>query len=65
MRLPVVAFPFTNSAHAAHPAFTENVDKLTSWGVRVIGGPENYPLHGPGTAKHFPWQLTLELLRDS
>lgn len=69
LRLPVVALPFTNRAHAAHPAFAENVDKLTSWGVRVIGEPDSYPLHEPGTGnqhvERFPWHLTLEALRAS
>ncbi len=31
-RLPVVTLPFTNRAHAAHPAFEENIQKLRSWG---------------------------------
>jgi flavoprotein len=30
--LPLVALPFSNYAHAAHPAFIENVGKLRSWG---------------------------------
>jgi phosphopantothenoylcysteine decarboxylase len=65
-KLPVVALPFTNSAHAAHPAFGENIEKLRSWGVQVLYGPEVYPLHAPGTGSRylelFPWHLTLEAL---
>lgn len=65
-KLPVVALPFTNYAHAAHPAFGENIEKLRSWGVQVLYGPEVYPLHAPGTgSRHldiFPWHLTLEAL---
>ena len=38
-RLPIVALPSTNQAHAAHPAFTENIGKLRSWGVSVLFGP--------------------------
>jgi hypothetical protein len=63
-RLPIVALPFTNYAQAAHPAFEENIEKLRSWGVRVLYGPEVYPLHAPGTGgQHldiFPWHLALE-----
>jgi phosphopantothenoylcysteine synthetase/decarboxylase len=63
-RLPAVALPFTNYAHAAHPAFEENIKKLRSWGVRVLFGPDVYPLHAPGTGSQhldiFPWGLTLE-----
>lgn len=62
--LPVVAMPFTNYAQAAHPAFEENINKLRSWGVNILYGPEIYPLHAPGTGgehvHEFPWDLTLE-----
>lgn len=63
-KLPVVALPFTNKAHAAHPAFVENVDRLRSWGVTVLLGDDVYPLHEPGTGSSFlhlyPWEKTLE-----
>jgi phosphopantothenoylcysteine synthetase/decarboxylase len=64
--LPTVALPFTNRAHAAHPAFIENVGRLRSWGVTVLFGPDVYPLHEPGTgSKHlhqYPWAMTLTAL---
>jgi phosphopantothenoylcysteine synthetase/decarboxylase len=64
LKLPTVALPFTNRAHAAHPAFVENVAKLRSWGVTVLFGPEVYELHEPGTGSQFldryPWHLTVE-----
>ena len=67
-RLPIVALPFTNYAHAAHPAFEENISKLRSWGVRVLYGSDVYPLHAPGTGSQhldiFPWKLALESLRQ-
>lgn len=67
-KLPVVALPFTNSAHAAHPAFGGNIEKLRSWGVRVLYGDEVYPLHEPGTGSRyldiFPWELTLDSLNE-
>ena len=65
-KIPAVALPFTNYAHAAHPAFAENVEKLRSWGVRVLLGPDVYPLHAPGTGSQhldrYPWHLTLDTL---
>jgi phosphopantothenoylcysteine synthetase/decarboxylase len=65
-KLPVVVLPFTNNAHAAHPAFGESIEKLRSWGVQVLYGPDVYPLHEPGTGSRyldkFPWHLTLEAL---
>lgn len=65
-RLPIVALPFTNHAHAAHPMFAEHIEKLRSWGVTVLFGPDVYPLHEPGTgSRHlhlFPWEKTLDNL---
>jgi phosphopantothenoylcysteine synthetase/decarboxylase len=65
-KLPTVAMPFTNYAHAAHPAFGESIAKLRSWGVKVLYGPDVYPLHAPGTGSQyldrFPWHLTLDSL---
>lgn len=64
--LPTVALPFTNRAHAAHPAFMENIGRLRSWGVTVLLGPDVYPLHEPGTGSNhlhlFPWVMTLTAL---
>jgi phosphopantothenoylcysteine synthetase/decarboxylase len=61
---PTVAMPFTNRAHAAHPAFIENVARLRSWGVVVLFGPDVYPLHEPGTGSRylhiFPWARAAE-----
>ena len=66
--LPIVAMPFTNTAMAAHPAFGESIVRLRSWGVRVLFGPDVLELHAPGTgerrAGQFPWELTLDALKD-
>jgi hypothetical protein len=57
---PTAAMPFTNRAHAAHPAFVEAITRLRSWGVTVLFGPDVYPLHEPGTGSRylhlFPWE---------
>jgi len=64
--LAIVAMPFTNRAQAAHPAFEPNIERLRSWGVTVLYGPDVYPLHEPGagwgTIARFPWHLTLGAL---
>jgi phosphopantothenoylcysteine synthetase/decarboxylase len=66
--LPLVALPFTNRAHAAHPAFIENVERLRAWGVVVLLGEKVYPLHEPGTGSNYlhlyPWRMTLEALSE-
>jgi phosphopantothenoylcysteine decarboxylase len=67
-RLPIVALPSTNQAHAAHPAFTENIGKLRSWGVSVLFGADVHPLAGPGAGDSdlgtFPWAATLDALQE-
>jgi phosphopantothenoylcysteine synthetase/decarboxylase len=67
--LPLVALPFSNHAHAAHPAFIENVGKLRSWGVTMLFGPDVYPLHDPGTGSKylhlFPWAKTIDAIEHS
>ena len=67
-RLPIVALPSTNQAHAAHPAFAENVGKLRSWGVSVLFGEDVLPLAGPAASDSdvgsFPWSAILDALQD-
>jgi phosphopantothenoylcysteine decarboxylase len=55
LKLPVVAVPWTNAAHAAHPVFAESLARLRSWGVRVLAEP------APGEAgvSDFPWEEAL------
>lgn len=64
--LPIVAMPFTNAAMAAHPAFTESLARLRSWGVTVLFGEEVFPLFPPGTGElhtdGFPWHLAMKAL---
>src|SRR3984957_19227662 len=65
-RLPIVALPSTNQAHAAHPAFAENIGKLRSWGVSVLFGP-GFAGQGEREADgngpdQFPWSTTLDAL---
>lgn len=67
-KLPIVALPFTNRDHAAHPAFGANIANLREWGVKVLFGPEVYPLHAPGTGSEylhlFPWGMTLDAIDE-
>jgi hypothetical protein len=62
-----VAVPVPNSALAKHPVFQESVERLRSWGVRLLFDRERYPLPtpnmGPPAAKLFPWDALLEEIR--
>jgi phosphopantothenoylcysteine synthetase/decarboxylase len=68
--IPIVLLPYTNDAMATYPVFAETIDKLRSWGFRVLFGPDVVDLHAPGagTAEDrqdaFPWHLALEALAD-
>jgi phosphopantothenoylcysteine decarboxylase len=59
-RLPIVAVPWSNPAHAAHPAFAENLAKLRSWGVRVIAA-DGLDTDNPAT---FPWWQAMSALTE-
>lgn len=54
LRLPIVAYPYTNAAHGAHPAFRENIERLRSWGVTM--------LFEPGREGPLPWERVLDAL---
>lgn len=63
---PMVAMPYTNTAMAAHPAFVENLRRLSDWGVQVLFGDDVMtlpaPRRGEGRAAQFPWALALAAL---
>lgn len=60
LEIPVIAVPTPSTALVKHPAFTESVTRLRSWGVTVMLDPERYPLPepnmGPPAAELFPWE---------
>jgi phosphopantothenoylcysteine synthetase/decarboxylase len=62
-KLPIVAVPSTNRAHAGHPALAENIAKLRSWGVTVLLGDLS-ALPEPGAEgddlRPFPWAEAAE-----
>jgi hypothetical protein len=63
---PIIAVPTPNTALAKHPAFTESVIRLRSWGVTLLFDPDQHPLPtpnmGPAAADLFPWeQLATEV----
>ena len=62
--VPIVAVPYSNRLHAAHPAFVANLDRLRSWGVRVLFGDDVCPLPTPGGAAttRLPWRRALSEL---
>ncbi|MDQ1246406.1 MAG: hypothetical protein QG597_774 [Actinomycetota bacterium] len=65
---PVVVFPRVNAAHTRHPAWEENTARLRRAGVRLVEGPEVWPLHeprqGPPT-RSLPWSHILAAVEDA
>jgi phosphopantothenoylcysteine decarboxylase len=70
LKLPVVAVPWTNAAHAAHPVFAQNLARLASWGVRLLahraaggaaagGAAAGGAAAGDADVSDFPWQEAL------
>lgn len=66
LALPIIAVPFPNTALARHPAFTDNVAKLRSYGIQLVFDPEHYPLPtpnmGPPSVELFPWRALMNRL---
>ncbi|MFE7902126.1 flavoprotein [Streptomyces sp. NPDC057424] len=66
--LPVVVFPRVNAAHARHPAWQHHIDTLRAGGVRVIYGPEVWPLYEPREApkgRELPWGAVLDAVDEA
>ncbi|GAA4920249.1 flavoprotein [Stackebrandtia albiflava] len=65
---PIVAVPYSNRAHTAHPAFRNSLDLLRSCGVTVLFGDDFHPLHPPGeggpSRDAFPWRRVWHTVRD-
>jgi phosphopantothenoylcysteine synthetase/decarboxylase len=66
--LPIVVLPYTNSAMAPYPVFPQSIERLRSWGITVLFGPDVVDLPDPGTGATdermdaFPWQAALTAL---
>jgi phosphopantothenoylcysteine synthetase/decarboxylase len=67
--VPIVAVPFSNPAHLAHPAFRRNLRDLSDWGVRVVMLDSPYmdssawdSSRSPGQVQS-PWEIAIAELR--
>jgi phosphopantothenoylcysteine synthetase/decarboxylase len=61
--LPVVIFPRVNAAHARHPAWERHLSALREAQVRLVYGPDVWPLYEPreGAAERsIPWAAVLD-----
>ncbi|MER5716132.1 flavoprotein [Streptomyces sp. NPDC002132] len=65
--LPVVVFPRVNAAHARHPAWQRHIETLRAGGVRIVSGPEVWPLYEPREApagRGLPWGAVLDAVDE-
>ncbi|MGW4228922.1 flavoprotein [Streptomyces sp. NPDC004980] len=63
--IPVILFPRINAAHARHPAWERHMKALGAAGVRLVHGPDVWPLYEPreGPAeRRLPWPEILACL---
>ncbi|WP_326760986.1 flavoprotein [Streptomyces phaeochromogenes] len=66
--LPVVVFPRVNAAHARHPAWQRHIDSLRAGGVRIVSGPDVWPLYEPRqapTGRELPWAAVLDAVDEA
>lgn len=65
--IPVVIFPRVNAAHARHPAWQGHLDALRAAGVRLVYGPDVWPLHEPRTqpARVLPWGTIIAAVNEA
>ena len=65
--LPVVVFPRVNAAHVRHPAWQRHVEALQEAGVRLVYGPDVWPLYEPRDAppgRELPWAAVLDAVDE-
>lgn len=66
--LPVVVFPRINAAHARHPAWDGHIAVLREANVRLVYGPDVWPLYEPRKApsgRELPWKAVLDAIDDA
>lgn len=64
---PVVVFPRVNAAHARHPAWERHIEALRAGGVRLVYGPEVWPLYEPRegpSGRPLPWTAILDTVDE-
>ncbi|MFJ7305516.1 flavoprotein [Streptomyces sp. NPDC099088] len=65
--LPVVVFPRVNAAHVRHPAWQRHIEALREAGVRLVYGPDVWPLYEPREAprgRELPWAAVLDAVDE-
>ena len=63
LTLPIIVAPYAKPSLTAHPAFTTNLDKLTTWGVSVL--PNGVIRAKSVSAPSFSWQPVVEEITKS
>lgn len=61
--VPVVIFPRVNAAHARHPVWKRHLAVLQEAGVKLVYGPDVWPLYEPREApsgRLLPWTAVLD-----
>ncbi|MBT2420803.1 flavoprotein [Streptomyces sp. ISL-22] len=63
MGIPTAVLPYVNAAQAAHPAYTQNLNRLREMDV-LIGSYEPHRPKAGGGADRYRWEEALDLLES-
>ncbi|MBL0888155.1 flavoprotein [Myceligenerans indicum] len=59
--IPIAVGPYVGTDFARHPAYGANLERLRSWGIQVVIGPDE-PHPAGGADETFPWARLLYAL---
>jgi len=65
---PVIVFPRVNAAHVRHPAWADHIERLRRAEVRLIEGPQIWPLFEPRqepSGRPLPWPHILAAVEEA
>lgn len=60
--VPIAVGPYINEKFAWHPTYESTLDRLRSWGLRIVIGPDEPHQSGGEAANTFPWAELLDAI---
>ena len=66
--VPVIVFPRVNAGHAGHPSWNDHLNVLRKANVRLIYGPDTWPLYPPREGppdREPPWARILDATAEA
>ncbi|GAA1873968.1 flavoprotein [Myceligenerans crystallogenes] len=63
--IPIVIGPYINEKFAKHPTYEPTLERLRSWGLKIVIGPDEPHQSGGGAAETFPWAELLDAIEPT